>query len=324
VALLPIDAPAAQIVVTVGPASIGRGQRLAGAGATAFRLNASHMSPRDLATTAAAVRAAAPGFPIVVDLQGAKMRLSDLADVHVRSGDRVTFVLEPGDGGLPLPHPELYRSVRPGETLSIDDGRVRLRVVDVAADAIVAECLLDAVILARKGVNVVEHPVDLLELSPADARHVAAVAGVGGVAFAFSFMKTGAEAGWVRPRAPGCPVIGKVERIEACERIGAIASSVDAIWICRGDLGAQIGAAGLAKFVAGLRPRELPVPVLMAGQVLEHMVQHAEPTRSEVCHLFDLLARGFAGIVLSAETAVGDDPVRATAAAAELVRDFSA
>jgi len=58
--------------------------------------------------------------------------------------------------------------------------------------------------------------------------------------------------------------------------------------------------------------------------VLEHLVHGAESTRSETCHLFDLLARGYAGIVLSAETAIGDDPVRATAAAAALMRDFCA
>ena len=57
-------------------------------------------------------------------------------------------------------------------------------------------------------------------------------------------------------------------------------------------------------------PRDLGVPVLMAGQVLEHLTRHPEPTRSEVCHLFDLVARGFAGIVLSDETAIGRRPAQ--------------
>ena len=60
----------------------------------------------------------------------------------------------------------------------------------------------------------------------------------------------------------------------------------------------------------------------MAGQVLEHLTEHAEPTRSEVCHLYDLLARGYAGIVLSDETAIGAHPARAVAQAAALVRAF--
>jgi pyruvate kinase len=322
VAFLPLDNRTAQIVVTLGPASIGLGKDLADAGATAFRLNASHMAPREIGDAASALRAAAPGCPIVVDLQGAKMRLGNLPEMPVHAHDRVTFVLDEADGGLLLPHPQIFRSIRIGETLSIDDGKVRMRVISVTGDALVTECLSDGVIRPRKGVNVVEHPVQMSDLSPADAAHVVTMAGGDNVAFAFSFMKTGAEAGWIRARAPGSQVIGKVERIEACESLAHIGESVDVIWICRGDLGAQIGPAKLAKFVADLRPHEHPVPVLMAGQVLEHLVRHAEPTRSEVCHLFDLIARGYAGIVLSAETALGDDPVRATRTAAALMRDL--
>jgi pyruvate kinase len=60
----------------------------------------------------------------------------------------------------------------------------------------------------------------------------------------------------------------------------------------------------------------------MAGQVLEHLTQHAEPTRSEVCHLSDLVERGYAGIVLSDETAIGRHPAHAVEQAAALVRAF--
>jgi pyruvate kinase len=64
------------------------------------------------------------------------------------------------------------------------------------------------------------------------------------------------------------------------------------------------------------------VPTLIAGQVLEHLTHHADPTRSEVCHLHDLLQRGYAGIVLSDETAIGCDPLRATQTASDLIRDL--
>ena len=80
----------------------------------------------------------------------------------------------------------------------------------------------------------------------------------------------------------------------------------------------------LARFVAAVEPLHVPVPVLMAGQVLEHLTGHPEPTRSEVCHLFDLVARGYAGIVLSDETAVGRDPVHAVSTAAGLLAAFRA
>jgi pyruvate kinase len=303
------------LVVTLGPTSFGMGHALIEAGATALRLNASHLAPAEIGRLAREFS----GHPIVVDLQGAKMRLGDFAERAVRVGDRVTFTRDADPAALPLPHPELYRAVGPGETLSIDDGRIRLRVVERGADHLVVDCLVDGMIRPRKGVNVVDHPIELDDLCTRDLGCLEAAPGAG---FAFSFVKTGAEADWVRRRAPGCSVVGKIERREACDEVDRVARSVDALWICRGDLGAQLGHAGLARWVAGFDPRTCTVPVLMAGQVLQHLGLHGAATRSEVCHLFDLLDRGYAGIVLSDETAIGPDPIGTTAAAAALLREL--
>jgi len=176
----------------------------------------------------------------------------------------------------------------------------------------------------RKGVNLVEHPVALADLTAGDRERLEAVKDLPDLAFAFSFMTDGREAAWLRRRAPKAKVVGKVERVEATEDLASIEQRVDAVWICRGDLGAQLGMARLAEFVSGLEPGSMRRPVLMAGQVLEHLTEHAEPTRSEVCHLFDLVARGYSGIVLSDETADGSHPVRAVEAAAGLVPEFKA
>lgn len=326
---LPLNASSGQLVVTIGPASFDLGGALARAGATAFRLNASHLSPEELARTASRLRSAAPDCPLVFDLQGAKMRLGVFSPRSVQAGERVVFRCEVLSGGaagpdpaaLPLPHAELFRSVRPGETLSLDDDRLRFRVLKVDSATLTAEALSDGSLLPRKGVNLLEHPVELDDLSSVDRAHLSAVASLERTAFAFSFMASGAEAQWLRQRRAAM-VIGKIERAEACRALPAITRCVEAIWICRGDLGAQLGAAGLAHFVARLRPRDLSVPVLMAGQVLQHLVQQSTPTRSEVCHLYDLLKRGYAGVVLSDETAVGSDPVGATTAAAELLAEL--
>ena len=76
-------------MVTVGPASFGRGGELARAGATAFRLNGSHLSPGELARAATELRSAAPGCPLIIDLQGAKMRLGASPPREVKAGERV-------------------------------------------------------------------------------------------------------------------------------------------------------------------------------------------------------------------------------------------
>lgn len=312
-----------RIVATLGPASFDLAAGLAVAGATAFRLNASHMTPVELEDVLQRLRTALPRFLIVVDLQGAKMRFGEFEKRTVRARERLRIFLYPeGQDALPLPHPELFRSVSVGDRLSCDDGRLVLIVRDAGDDAIEAECLSGGELRPRKGINLVDHPVVLEDLIPWDVQHIERAARYPPVSFACSFMRDGSEAGWIRSRAVDCPVIGKVERRAALTRLESIAEQVDELWICRGDLGSQLGAAELARWVGDFQPGGLGVPVLMAGQVLEHLTSHPEPTRSEVCHLYDLVRRGYAGIVLSDETAIGADPVGAVSQARALLREF--
>lgn len=313
------------IVATVGPASFGVVRDLVAAGATALRLNASHLPADALARRAEQARQDAPDVPLVVDLQGAKMRVGDLAERDVAAGRRVRFAVEPArDEDVPLPHPELFAAAAVGDTVSADDGRLRFAVRARGEGWLEAEALVGGVLRPRKGVNLLEHPVRLSGLTPADAARLDAVRSLAGVQVAWSFTLDGREAEWVRARRPGTPVIAKIERREAADALGEIARRVEAVWICRGDLGEQLGPAALGSFVGSLDPARCAGPVLMAGQVLEHLTAHPEPTRSEVCHLHDLLTRGYAGIVLSDETAIGRDPVHAVEQASSLVRAFSA
>ena len=104
------------------------------------------------------------------------------------------------------------------------------------------------------------------------------------------------------------------------EEARQIAGSADEVWLCRGDLGAERGLRGMAAAVYDFseRVRELPVPVLLAGQIFEHMPEHPTPTRSEVCAAYAALMQGYHGLVLSDETAIGRDPVESCRMAALL------
>jgi pyruvate kinase len=177
------------------------------------------------------------------------------------------------------------------------------------------------VLLARKGLNRIEHPIELVDLAETDQQTVSRCLSVPGVDFAVSFASDGTEAAWIRRRAPDRRVILKVEREEALVHLDALAAHADELWICRGDLGAQLGLSNMANAVARIEPRRYAVPVLMAGQVLEHLTQHDQPTRSEVCHLVGLISHGYAGVVLSDETAIGIAPLNATRWAAQLMHD---
>jgi pyruvate kinase len=311
----------AGLVATLGPASKGREAELASAGATHFRINASHLSANGLQKYIQGAQRQAPATPVIVDLQGAKMRLGDFEPRAVTRGEVLRLVLAPSaaSGEVPLPHSEAFRSLRPGDTISIDDGRIGGFVLEVAPERIICELRDDGLMQPRKGFNRAEHPLMLDDVTPQDLQLARAAADVGTAAFALSFVADGRECGWLRQHLGQVQVVAKIERRDALAHLSQIAAAADGLWICRGDLGAQIGANALGRAVAAVNPREFGVPVWMAGQVLEHLTAHRDATRSEICHIYDLLARGYVGIILSDETAIGIDPVNAVRAARALL-----
>ena len=282
------------------------------------------MSVDEVYAVAKLIRQRYPNLPIVIDLQGAKMRLGNFQPRAVARNARLSFTVSGAADTLPLPHPELFASIRAGDTLSFDDDRIRFRVVSSSAEILEAVALSEGALQPRKGANVLEHPVNALDLSVTDSEIVERTAFLGDVEYAYSFMQDGAESAWIRRRVPGCRVIGKIERREATANAAEIARDTDEVWICRGDLGAQLGMAPMAQWVSSYDPKSALCPVLMAGQVLEHLTANAEPTRTEVCHLWDLVNRGYAGFVLSDETAVGRAPAGAVKILSGLLSSFQA
>lgn len=312
----------ADLIVTLGPASVGREADLARLGATRFRLNASHLSRDGLSDYIRGAQSRAGGIPIVVDLQGAKMRLGIFEQRPVLANHELTLVLgehAKDDHFVPLPHPEAFNKLRPGDLVSIDDDRIKCEVCAVTASTMTCRVLNDGTLQGRKGFNRAEHPISLDDITLSDRELARTALDAGCSEFALSFVADGRECDWLRRELGAVRVIAKVERRDALCQLAGIAGRADALWICRGDLGAQIGLTRLGQAIAGIDPRAFNRPVLMAGQVLEHLTSHHDPTRSEACHLFDLLARGYAGIVLSDETAIGHDPCNAVATARQLM-----
>lgn len=311
-----------RLVVTVGPASRALVRRMAEAGATELRFNASHRTPEQLGEDLRAARRDAAGVPLVVDLAGAKPRLGDFEDRPLAEGERIVFSAAPAGDEIPLARLDRFPAPREGDCLSIDDDRIRVRVVRASAGRIEAECETGGRLSGRKGIGGLGRMRGEGGLTAEDRASIAAALGIAGVSFALSFVSDGVEAGTVREIAPGRAVVGKIEHRDAADSVAVLSRHFDALWIARGDLGAQIGATAMARWVAQFDPRKLSVPVLMAGEVLHGLVSGPRPSRAEVCHLHDVLRRGYAGIVLSDETAVGADPVRAVSTAATLLADL--
>lgn len=318
-----------EIIATLGPSSCTPQcwQEMIAAGVTAFRLNSSHLSLPGVVDWVERLRLFfdqnGTALPVVVDLQGSKWRLGELEARELASGSLVRLVCAAkteAPDTLPVPHADFFRAApASGREIRLNDARVLLEIESVEADAIRARVVRGGPISAHKGITYAQSDFRSEGLSEKDRAVLQGTQQYPFVRYAISYLKNAEEMIAYRKQI-GAPtyLIAKLERGEAVEQAAAIAAEADEVWLCRGDLGAELGLADMAaaahRFSAGVHA--IPIPVILAGQVLEHMTSQPAPTRSEVCCLYDALAQGYAGFVLSDETAVGRYPVESCRVAA--------
>jgi pyruvate kinase len=204
--------------------------------------------------------------------------------------------------------PEFLEAVEPEDRVRMDDGRVTLQVVEVGGMGVRARCLGAGRVADRKGLALVGREVALPPRLLDDDRALVAVAlelGLGTVAVSYAAAPGLLRAARVATEG-SLALVAKLEQPEALGRIEELLGTSDALWLCRGDLGAEVGLARLPALQRRLLDATIGrTPVLVAGQVFHHMTVSPRPTRSEICHAADLLERGVSGFVLSDETAVG-------------------
>jgi pyruvate kinase len=317
--------PGAQIIATLGPASEQPGlwSAMLDAGATGFRLNTSHLSREELEHWLERLNEFLRGrdTQVVLDLQGSKWRLGQFEGREVAVGEQVVLVLgkQALGGGIPVPHADFFAAVSQsnGEVV-LNDARVRLGVERSDEERVTGHVTQAGPLLPMKGITLSQSSYRSEQLSEKDQAIYRQTAKLAWVRYAVSYVKDSLE--MARYRAllgDRADLIAKLEREPALVDVQGIQEIAGELWLCRGDLGAELGMRRMAeavhRFSQGLKG--VRVPVLLAGQVLEHMVTSQTPTRSEVCTLYDSLAAGYAGVVLSDETAVGRYPVEACTAA---------
>lgn len=312
------------VIATLGPATstpeAWRG--LLSAGATRFRLNTSHLTPDQVETWVAALqRELGEHSPVVVlDLQGSKWRLGELSPRELRRGDRVT-VGPPGQVDLPVPHEDFFEAASTCDgVIRLNDARVELEIESTEADRLQCVVLRGGPVAARKGISLPGSTYRREGLLPKDEEILRRTRALPGISYAISYVRDSQEMTSLVTAVPTeATVIAKIERPESLASVQEISRAAGEVWLCRGDLGAEIGGIQMAREVHRFSRavKELPVPAILAGQVLEHMTGNPEPTRSELCHLYDTLMAGFAGVVLSDETAVGRHPLESCRKAAE-------
>lgn len=314
-----------KIVATLGPASYAPEMisRLFEAGVDVFRINMSHSSFDVVKKLHAAVRGAEAAFGrpigILADLQGPKFRLGEVSGGSVALSEGTTFRFDTTESAgsadrVFLPHRQIFDAVEPGHTLLLDDGKVRMTVIDKGASSIDAKVIVGGMIASRKGISLPDTVLPIGPLTEKDRKDLDYALRLGVDWVALSFVQRGEDMRLARQIVgQGAALMAKIEKPAAIADLDSIVANSDGLMVARGDLGVELPVErvpGLQKQIVS-KARAAGKPVVVATQMLESMITSPVPTRAEVSDVATACFDGADAVMLSAESAVGKYPIEA-------------
>jgi pyruvate kinase len=316
-----------KIVATLGPASSDRAVMAAlfRAGADVFRINMSHTTPDRMRELVRTIRDIEQEFNrpigILVDLQGPKLRIGAFKDDAVQLAVGASFVLDsdpaPGTAArVNLPHPEILSALKPGHTLLLDDGKIRLVSVETSPKRAVTRVEVGGKLSSRKGVSVPDTVLGFSAMTGKDHSDLEAALDASVDWIALSFVQRPEDVAEAKKIARGrAAVMAKMEKPQAVERLAEILDASDALMVARGDLGVELPVEKVPALQKQMTraARRAGKPVVVATQMLESMISSPVPTRAEVSDVATAIYEGADAVMLSAESAAGQFPVEAVA-----------
>lgn len=248
-------------------------------------------------------------FRIILDLQGAKVRIGEVPDSEFLPSVVELFLGEKSShpDRIPVPCQSVFAQTSTGDRLLLNDRRVILKVISRSDDFLTAAVEQNGRLSSGKGLNSPDRVFEIARVTAADAAAIKISQDIENLDYAISFVADGRESELFRPLTGSHRLLAKIEQRAAFSHLPDISTRFDELWLCRGDLGAEAGLNRLGElqnnFAASIKTIEKPC--LLAGEVLGSMVAMPQPSRAEIVQLHDAMQDGFAGIVLSDETASG-------------------
>ena len=322
-----------KIVATIGPATDHAGglDKLIEAGVDVVRINFSHATHDQHRQRVAAMRVAASkaqrNVAILADLQGPKIRIEGFADGQVQLIEGASFTLDTSLDAksgtaerVGISYRQLLDDVAAGDVLLLNDGAIRLEVSEVAPPCVHCVVINGGLLSDRKGINRLGGGLSAEALTDKDREDVqlAAELAVDFVAVSFPGCADDMHAARALCDSAGLKagLIAKIERAEALNALEELICASDGVMVARGDLGVEIGDAelpGVQKQLISMA-RDLNRVVITATQMMESMISSPIPTRAEVLDVANAVMDGTDAVMLSAETAAGQYPVKAVEA----------
>ena len=316
---------ATKIVATLGPASSSAEvlERMIRAGVDVMRLNFSHGTAQDHSDRAALIRdvAARTGkeVAIMADLQGPKIRVGKIEGGKTTLVAGEKLVLDAGwselgtSARVGLDYKELPRDVRPGDTLLLNDGLLRLTVDSVKGEEVRTTVVVGGELSNNKGINKAGGGLTAPALTAKDMEDIKTAMSFQCEYLAVSFPKSATDMEMARQlgNVAGEKWRHKPQLIAKIERSEAILKASDGIMVARGDLAVEVGNAAVPALQKRMikMAREMDRVVITATQMMESMIVNPVPTRAEVSDVANAVLDGTDAVMLSAETAAGRYPV---------------
>ncbi len=317
-----------KIVATLGPASSSHEviEKMILAGVNVFRINFSHADHTDVAERIQIIRELSEKhqtyIAILGDLQGPKLRVGEIEEgVEVSPGDTVEFITtEPFVGNAKqayMTYQRFPKDVTPGEKVLLDDGKLIFEVVATDhEEKVTAKVIQGGPFKSKKGVNLPNTNVSLPALTEKDIEDAIFAIQQKVDWIALSFVRNSDDLidlkNLIEEHSDHkIPIISKIEKPEALENIDKIIAYSDGIMVARGDLGVEVPAAEVPLIQKQLvhRAKKARIPVIIATQMMENMIDSLTATRAEVNDVANSVMDGADAVMLSGETSVGKYPV---------------
>jgi pyruvate kinase len=316
-----------KIVATVGPASntYERLLELVKAGVNVFRLNFSHGTHEDKTAVIEHIRNINKTQPynisILGDLQGPKLRVGEIENggLVIVPGDILCFTSKEKVIGnkerIYVSYPNLHLDVEVGNKILIDDGKIEVVVIDITMDGDVKVAVTyGGTLLPKKGVNLPDTNISLPALTDKDLVDLEFIIEQKLDWVALSFVRKAEDIIDLKNRlaakASTTKVIAKIEMPSALADLRNIIVESDAVMVARGDLGVELPVEKVPMAQRDIIRKSIhrAKPVIVATQMMESMIHHVKPNRSEITDVANAVLEGADAVMLSAETATGDHP----------------
>lgn len=294
---------------------------------------------------------------IIADLQGPRIRIGELppAGIKISNSDEVALVIErdfkktvkkKGIVYIPIQYENLYKDLKPGAQILIDDAVIELKAVKIQSKVIYCKVITPGLIKSHKGMNFPGSLISCPPITKKDLEDLAFGIENGADFVAMSFVKNANEVKNLRKRIFALEkkykvgeefnfnkkgkgrvharIIAKIERKEAIENFDSILNETDAIMVARGDLGIEMPFEELPLIQKTLieKCRKAGKPVIVATQMLDSMIRNPLPTRAETSDVANAVLDGTDAIMLSGESASGKYPLKAVQVMARICKEM--